>query len=214
MEKARDRIVPCKDLRFGLDPLPDFGDGQVRHHRTFDELIYPGVICYEPHTLTVRLGDDLGRCAPLCRFVTLLEHFVGNELGNLVQRTASMIQRYQSGVIGELPESMHDIAPYHDYFDEFRFDQALDYVWTLIRGLNQYIEDEKPWQIAKEGEPDHLQEVLAYIVASTLQIADLLEPVMPQTSQSIIQLYGDGMVKKDIPQLFPRVNLHTEPHTQ
>ena len=148
------------------------------------------------------------------RFETIYNTELGNELGNLVQRTASMISRYQDGVIGDLPESMHDIAPFHDSFEEFRFDQSLEYVWTLIRGLNQYIEDEKPWAIAKEGDSDHLQEVLAYVVASTLQIADLLHPVMPTTSANIIQTFGDGVIKKDAPQLFPRIHNHTEPHKQ
>lgn len=148
------------------------------------------------------------------RFETIYNTELGNELGNLVQRTSSMIQRYEEGVIGKLPESMHDIAPYHDYFEEYRFDQALDYVWTLVRGLNQYIEDEKPWQIAKENDPDHLQEILAYVVASTLQIADLLEPIMPATSAAIIQTFGEGVIKKDAPQLFPRIHNYTKPTKQ
>ena len=148
------------------------------------------------------------------RFETIYNTELGNELGNLVQRTKSMIEKYEGGVIGDLPESMHDIAPFHDYFEEFRYDQALDYIWTLIRGFNQYIEDEKPWNIAKEGDADHLQEVLAYVVASTLQIADLLHPIMPTTAANIIQTFGEGVVKKDAPQLFPRIHNYTEPGKQ
>ena len=148
------------------------------------------------------------------RFETIYNTELGNDLGNLVQRTASMIKTYQAGVIGDLPESMHDIAPYHDFFEEFRYDQAIDYVWTLIRGLNTYIEDQKPWKIAKENDPEHLQEVLAYVVSSTLQIADLLEPIMPSSSAAIIQTFGEGVVKQDAPQLFPRVNKYTQPHKQ
>ena len=148
------------------------------------------------------------------RFETIYNTELGNDLGNLVQRTASMIKTYQSGVIGELPESMHDIAPYHDFFEEFRYDQALDYVWTLVRGLNTYIEDEKPWQIAKAGDADHLQEVLAYVVASTLQIADLLHPIMPNTSAAIIKTFGEGMISAEATMLFPRVNKYTQQHLQ
>ena len=68
---------------------------------------------------------------------------LGNELGNLVQRVASMINRYQDGVIGNVPESAHDTGPYHDHILHFRFDRALDYVWSLLKGMNQYIEIEK-----------------------------------------------------------------------
>lgn len=148
------------------------------------------------------------------RFETIYNTDLGNELGNLVNRTASMITRYQAGVIGDLPESMHDIAPYHDYFEAYRFDHAIEYVWTLIKGLNQYIEDEKPWQIAKEDDKTHLQEVLAYIVSSLLQIADLLYPVMPQTSAQIITTFGEGVVKSDAHQLFPKIHNYTEPGRQ
>ncbi len=148
------------------------------------------------------------------RFETIYNTELGNDLGNLVNRTASMIKRYQDGVIGELPESMHDIAPYHDAFEAFRFDHALEYVWTLVKGLNQYIEDEKPWLIAKENDPDHLQEVLSYVVASTLQIADLIHPIMPTTAASIITTFGESLISGDPPQLFPRVHNYTQPGKQ
>ncbi len=148
------------------------------------------------------------------RYETVYNTELGNELGNLVSRTANMILRYQDGVIGKLPESMHDIAPFHDSVEEFRFDSALEYVWTLVRGLNAYIEDEKPWEIAKEKEGDHLQEVLAYVVASTLQIADLIQPIMPTTSATIIQTLAGSVIKPEIPQLFPRVNKYTQAKKQ
>lgn len=144
------------------------------------------------------------------RFETTYNNELGNDLGNLVQRTAAMIQRYQDGVIGDLPESMHDIAPYHDHFQAFRFDLALEYVWTLIRGLNQYIEEERPWQIAKEGDAEHLQEVLSYVVSSLLQIADLIYPVLPQTAASIITHFGDGMVHNEGGPMFPKIHNYTE----
>ena len=146
------------------------------------------------------------------RYETIYNTELANELGNLVSRTASMISKYQDGVIGDLPESMHDIAPYHDAFEAFRFDRALEYVWNLVRGLNQYIEDEKPWAIAKAGpdEAEHLREILAYLVASLLQVADLLHPVMPSTSAKIIQMFGDGAVNFEVTQLFPRIHNYTE----
>ena len=89
---------------------------------------------------------------------------IGNELGNLVQRVAKMIKQYQDGAIGEIPADEHDEGPYHEAIEDFRFDKALDYVWGLIRGLNQYLEEQKPWEISKTGEADHVQEILAYCV--------------------------------------------------
>lgn len=134
---------------------------------------------------------------------------LGNELGNLVQRVASMINRYQDGVIGVIPEAEHDVAAYHDAIAELRLDRALDYVWELIRGLNQYIEEEKPWEIAREQDPTHLQEVLASAVGSLLQIADLLTPFTPSVGKLIRDIFEKGVVKQYQGVLFPRIYLHT-----
>jgi len=134
---------------------------------------------------------------------------LGNDLGNLIQRVASMINRYQKGLIGDIPTSKHDTGPYHEAFEEFRFDKALDYTWTLIRGQNQYIDAEKPWELAKTDE-DHLREVLAYSVSSILQIADMIAPFMPGTSTKIIKTFGEGVIKDYEGPLFPKIHNFTE----
>lgn len=135
---------------------------------------------------------------------------LGNELGNLVQRTATMINKYHRGVIGKIPEPKHDTGPYDQAMEEFRFDKALDYIWTLIKGINQYIDSEKPWKLAENpDEKEHLQEVLAYIVGSIMQTADLLSPFIPGTSLKIQQVFGSGVVKTLEGSLFPRVNNYT-----
>ncbi len=134
---------------------------------------------------------------------------LGNELGNLVQRVASMINRYQDGIIGDIPGSKHDTGPYQQAFNDFRFDKALDYIWSMIRGLNQYIDAEKPWNLAKT-DSEHLREVLAYSVSSILQIADLLAPFLPTTSTKIIKSFGEGIIKEYDGPLFPKIHNYTE----
>ena len=134
---------------------------------------------------------------------------IGNELGNLVQRIAKMIKQYQDGIIGELPDDEHDEGPYHEALEDFRFDRALDYVWGLTRGLNQYLEEQKPWELSKAGEPDHVREILAYCVVSTLQIAKLLEPFMPQSAAAIQSIFADGVISNYEGVLFPRIHNHT-----
>jgi methionyl-tRNA synthetase len=129
---------------------------------------------------------------------------LANELGNAVQRTASMITQYLEGVIGEIPSAEHDIAPYEAALDDCRFDRALDDVWEQVRGLNQYIDQEKPWAIAKEGDPAHLREVLAYQASSLLNIADLLEPFLPDTASKIKTIFGSGKLKPLGGTLFPK----------
>lgn len=129
---------------------------------------------------------------------------LANELGNAVQRTAAMIVKYQKGIIGQIPEANHDIAQYWEYVEQCRFDRALDFVWESVRSLNQYIDEQKPWAIAKEGDESHLQEVLAYQASSLLQIAELLEPFMPETAQKIRHVFEEGVVRLIEGTLFPR----------
>lgn len=129
---------------------------------------------------------------------------LANELGNLVSRTAAMITRYQSGVIGDIPAPEHDIAEYSRALDNFRFDKALEEVWRQVRGMNQYIDEQKPWVIAKESDPAHLREVLAYVTGSILEIAELLLPFMPETAGKINAIFDTGIVKPIDGTLFPK----------
>jgi len=129
---------------------------------------------------------------------------LANELGNSVQRTAAMIIKYQKGVIGAIPEAEHDLAQYQTALENCQFDRALDEVWRQVRGLNQYIDEVKPWQIAKEGDEDHLREVLAYQVSNLLEIAQLLEPFMPDTALKIRNVFDAGVIRPIEQTLFPK----------
>jgi len=71
-------------------------------------------------------------------------------------------------------------------------------------GLNQYIDEEKPWQLAKAKDDEHLQEVLAYQSSALLQIAELLEPFMPETSRKIQHIFTEGVIRPSKETLFPK----------
>jgi len=143
---------------------------------------------------------------------------LGNDLGNLIQRVASMITRYQSGVIGEAPQTEHDMKLYHDAMVSLNFNQALDEVWLTVRSLNQYIERVKPWEIAKKRDKDpdadaHLAEVLAQTVGGLMQVGDLLVPFLPDTAAYIHRTFESGVVVPGEGVLFPKIYLHTaDPH--
>lgn len=136
---------------------------------------------------------------------------LANELGNAVQRTMIMIQKYEDGLIGDIPEPKHDTAQYEEALENCKFDRALDEVWEQVRGLNQYIEEQKPWQIAKEDTDGHLQEVLAYQVGCLLQIADMLEPFMPETAVKIRHIFQEGVIRSPKTTLFPKAEPTTQP---
>lgn len=129
---------------------------------------------------------------------------LANELGNAVQRTVVMIQKYQAGAIGEIPPAEHDVSKYNEALEKCKFDRALDEVWEQVRGLNQYIDEEKPWTLAKDKDEEHLREVLAYQTSCLLQIADMLEPFLPSTSAKIKKIFESGVIKAAETTLFPK----------
>jgi len=143
---------------------------------------------------------------------------LGNDLGNLIQRVASMINKYQAGVIGEAQQAEHDMTNYHNAMESLEFNKAIDEVWSMVRSLNQYIENVKPWEVAKgigkdpEAEP-HLGEILGHCSGALIQIADLLAPFLPATSARILEIFESGVVKLPEGVLFPKIYIHTaDPH--
>ncbi len=139
---------------------------------------------------------------------------LANDLGNLVARVSNMLTKYQAGVIGDAPLGEHDMRNYHAAFEKLEFNKALDEVWLMVRALNKYIDDVKPWVIAKQIEKDsdaeaHLNEVLAHCVGNLLQIADLLVPFLPNAAQSIHTMFESGVVQPASGVLFPKIFQHT-----
>lgn len=137
-------------------------------------------------------------------FETSYNNELANELGNAVQRTAAMVMKYQGGILGDVKMAQHDTAAVEHSLAECRFDRALDEIWDQVRGLNQYIDEEKPWMIAKEGDADHLREVLAYQAGCLLEIADLLEPFLPETAFKIKAVFETGVIRPIVGTLFPK----------
>jgi methionyl-tRNA synthetase len=145
-------------------------------------------------------------------FVAAYDNELANGLGNAVQRTAVLIERYQSNVIGQLPDQPHDSGTYREALESCHFDQALDAVWDQVRGLNQYIDEEKPWVAAKSSDKSRLRELLAYQASCLLEIADMLEPFLPASALKIKQMFGDGYLKPIKGTLFPKTD-SAEPKT-
>lgn len=171
----------------------------------------------DPHTVLARYGVDPFRYYLLHeipatsdgdfswqKFDEVYNADLADDLGNLVQRVATMVAKYESGVIGDAPKSGHDVGAYERAMQAFRFDKAIEEVWALVRNLNQYIEEQKPWELAKQAQTDHLTEILTYLVGGLLQVADLLAPFLPETAEKIHATFAEGVVNKEIGMLFPK----------
>lgn len=141
------------------------------------------------------------------KFEQAYNNELGNELGNLVQRVASMSLRYQQGVIGEIVNNTHDVTAFSDAVDDLRFDKALDEVWEMVKNTNRYLEVTKPWELASRGDSEHLQKVLATAAGDILQIADLLTPFLPKVANTILQIFNNGIVREYKGVLFPRIEI-------
>lgn len=152
------------------------------------------------------------------KFENAYNNELGNDLGNLIQRVAGMILKYQAGVIGDSPQAEHDMSAYHDAMESLEFNKAIDEVWNMVRSLNQYIDNVKPWVVAREVGKDteaepHLAEILAHCAGALIQIGDLLQPFLPTTATKIHEIFESGVVKLPEGVLFPKVYIHTpDPH--
>lgn len=147
------------------------------------------------------------------KFEIAYNNELGNDLGNLVQRVASMTTRYQAGVLGEINRGEHDVQLYHDAMEALKFNEALDQVWNEVRAVNRYLDSVKPWEVArtKDSDPeaaDHLSEILVNCVGSLLQIATLLVPFLPETAAKIQATFEGGVVHEQ-GVLFPKIYNHT-----
>jgi methionyl-tRNA synthetase len=145
---------------------------------------------------------------------------LGNELGNVIQRVSTMITNYLGGIIDTNVQDKHDAHIYHEHMNNLNFDKALDEVWLEIRSLNQFLEEVKPWEIAKKQDKDpdaknHLSEVLSQCASSLLQIADQLVPFLPNTSNAITKIFSGETITPHTGVLYPRKYLRTpDPRTK
>jgi methionyl-tRNA synthetase len=146
---------------------------------------------------------------------------LANDLGNLVYRTLTMIEKYCQGEIPSKPNIGNDQAKKIEEkinilgeetntcliagFD-FSFSLALEKIWELINMANKYVEDTKPWNLAKENKTAQLKEFIALLVDVIRKVEQVIAPFMPATAASIKEQIGEKEIKKGNP-LFPRIEL-------
>jgi methionyl-tRNA synthetase len=213
MSKSKGNVLYADDLAdvFGVDAVRYF----VIHEMPFEN---DGVISWE--LMVERMNSDLA-----------------NILGNLVNRTISMSNKYFGGVVcnknvcepvdGELKAVVSGTAEkVVKKMDDLRAADALTEIFNLFRRCNKYIDETMPWVLAKDEEKkDRLATVLYNLTESIVIGASLLEPFMPQTSKKILEqmnssvrgyedmdrfgLYPDGTKVTEKPEiLFARLDIN------
>ena len=200
MSKSKGNVLYADELVdfFGVDAVRYF----VLHEMPFEN---DGVISWE--LLVERINSDLA-----------------NTLGNLVNRTISMSNKYFGGTVGNknVTLSEEDAAIDADLksvventatvvekkMDDLRVADAITEIFNLFKRCNKYIDETMPWALAKEEEKkDRLETVLYNLLESIKTGAKQLEPFMPETSEKILAQLGDGKVTEKPEILFARLDL-------
>ena len=125
-----------------------------------------------------------------------------NDLGNLLNRTIGMINKYfggnipkYNGHVTEFDESLEkDTTEYikkvEEYMDNYHINSALEETWKAISRTNKYIDETMPWVLAKEENTDKLASVMYHLVENLRKFAIILNPVITRTSMEILNQLG------------------------
>lgn len=135
------------------------------------------------------------------KFDEAYSHELANDLGNLVQRLATLCQK---NGIKSVQLAAEEDSTYSDLMDAYEFSKAFDYTWEKVQQLNKDIDNAKPWELAKRGETEKVESVLTQLVGELLQAARLLEPFLPATAAQIQALFGASEIMPPSVPLFPK----------
>jgi methionyl-tRNA synthetase len=127
---------------------------------------------------------------------------LANDLGNLVNRVVSMAGRYKIGfkVKGLRYKTKINNSEINKFIENFQFDEALKLIWKDIREANNYIEQNKPWELAK-SDPKKLNEIFEHLFEMLHATCYMLRIFLPETAEKI-----ESQLKSLKPEpLFPRI---------
>ena len=195
MSKSKGNVIYADELvnLFGVDAVRYF----LLHEMPFDN---DGVITWE--LMVERINSDLA-----------------NTLGNLVNRTISMTNKYfggsvaDKGVAGDVDADLKAVAEgaaaaVDAKMDTLRVADAITEIFNVFKRCNKYIDETMPWALAKdEAQKDRLETVLYNLIASIETGAKLLASFMPETAEKILQQTNGGNVTDKPEILFARLDM-------
>lgn len=137
------------------------------------------------------------------KFEDAYNNELANDLGNLVQRLATMVRKNSvapiENFVAQIPEE------YKTFMDGFEFSKAFDFAWEKVQAINKRIDDEKPWMLAKAGETEKVNVCLTSLMKDLLSASNMLKPFLPETSTKITTIFTNknGVTPPETP-LFPK----------
>ena len=200
MSKSKGNVIYPETLisRYGLDAVKYF---------LLRELPYGQDGVFSPEGFVERFNSDL------C-----------NDLGNLLNRTIAMCNKYFDGIVpaynGKPNEPDNDLEDYaikqiekmQENIEELKLDTSLEEIWKLISRTNKYIDETTPWTLAKEENKEKLASVIYHLIENLRRIGIALRPFMKNTSSKILKQIGimDENVNFDNMDKYPNIKEGTK----